>query len=126
RAFGARYWPAQMGGGLYRPLTIATYVLDWRTGAVAWFHAVNLLWHAGASAALAMLARRLSGERAAWVAGLLLAVHPVHVEAVANIVGRAELMAGLFAIVAVYAALVRDAPGWSLVAFACGLLSKEN
>jgi hypothetical protein len=30
------------------------------------------------------------------IAGLLFAVHPVHVEAVANIVGRAELLAGVF------------------------------
>ncbi len=126
RAFGAPYWPAQLGGGLYRPLTIATYALDVRSGSVAWFHAVNLLWHAGASVAVAALARRLDGDRAAYVAGILFAVHPVHVEAVANIVGRAELMAALFAILSVYAALVQDAVGWSLAALVCGLLSKEN
>ncbi|PYP32669.1 MAG: hypothetical protein DMD49_05400 [Gemmatimonadetes bacterium] len=126
RAFISSYWPRQMGGGLYRPLTIATYALDLRIGAVAWFHAVNLLWHAAASVAVAALARRWSGDRAALVAGLLFAVHPVHVEAVANIVGRAELMAALFTVLAVYGALIRDKPWWSLAAFACGLLSKEN
>ena len=126
RAFAAPYWPAQLGGGLYRPLTIATYALDVATGSVAWFHAMNLLWHAAASVALAALARRFGGDRAAYAAGLLFAVHPVHVEAVANIVGRAELMAALFVILAVYAALVRDALGWSLVALACAVLSKEN
>ena len=40
---------------------------------------------------MAELARRLAGTRAAYVAGLLFAAHPVHVEAVANIVGRSEL-----------------------------------
>jgi hypothetical protein len=126
RAFVSSYWPPQMGGGLYRPLTIATYAIDLRVGAPAWFHAVNLVWHAAASVAVAVLARRWSGDRAACVAGLLFAVHPVHVEAVANIVGRAELMAAFFALLAVYAALVRDQPAWSLAALACGLLSKEN
>ena len=126
RAFISSYWPQQMSGGLYRPLTIASYALDLRVGAAAWFHAVNLLWHAAASVAVAALARRWSGDRAALAAGLLFAVHPVHVEAVANIVGRAELMVALFAVLAVYAALIRDEPWWSLAAFACGLLSKEN
>src|SRR6266487_1072607 len=127
RAFVSPYWPPVIGGGMYRPLPLASYAIDWQLGGAAWwFHAVNVAWHAGASVAVAWLARRWSGERAALAAGLLFAVHPVHVEAVANIVGRAELMAALFAIVAVYAALVHDRLGWSAVALAAGLLSKEN
>ena len=126
RAFITSYWPPQVGGGLYRPLTIATYALDWKIGQVAWFHAVNLVWHAAASVMVAVLVRRWSGDRAALVSGLLFAVHPVHVEAVANIVGRAELMAALFALLAVYAALERDSAGWSAAALLGGLLSKEN
>jgi len=128
RAFLAPYSPPQLGAGLYRPLAIASYALDLRIsgGATVWFHAVNGMWHAGASVAVALLARRLSSDRAALVAGLLFATHPVHVEAVANVVGRAELMAALFALLAVYAALVADQPWWSLAALAGGLLSKEN
>ncbi|HEX4601009.1 MAG TPA: hypothetical protein VH116_06435 [Gemmatimonadales bacterium] len=126
RAFATSYWPPELGGGLYRPLAIASYALDWRLGSVAWFHAVNLLWHAAASVAVAVLARHWSGERAALAAGLLFAVHPLHVEAVANIVGRAELMAAVFSLVAVYAALERDSLGWSLAASAASLLAKEN
>jgi protein O-mannosyl-transferase len=127
RAFVSPYWPPVIGGGLYRPLPLASYAIDWQLGGAAWwFHAVNVAWHAGASVAVAWLARRWSGERAALAAGLLFAVHPVHVEAVANIVGRAELMAGLFAIVSVYAALAQDRLWWSAVALAAGLLSKEN
>lgn len=126
RAFLTSYWPPEVGGGLYRPLAIASYALDWRVGQVAWFHAVNLVWHAGVSVMVAVLVRRWSGERAALVSGLLFAVHPVHVEAVANVVGRAELMAALFALLAVYAALERDSIGWSAAALVGGLLSKEN
>src|SRR5213075_450567 len=46
-------------------------------------------------ALVAELARRLSGPRVALAAGLLFAAHPIHVEAVANVVGRAELMCAL-------------------------------
>src|SRR6059058_3619228 len=95
RAFVSPYWPSVIGGGMYRPLPLASYAIDWQLGGAAWlFHAVNVAWHAGASVAVAWLAGRWSGERAALAAGLLFAVHPVHVEAVANIVGRAEVMAG--------------------------------
>jgi hypothetical protein len=111
---------------MYRPLTVSTYALDWKVGWVPWFHAVNLFWHAGASVAVAALARRWAGDRGALAAGLIFAVHPVHVEAVANIAGRAELMAALFAVVAVYAALGRDHIGWSALAGALALLCKEN
>lgn len=125
-AFALPYWPRELGGQLYRPLTIASYALDWSVGHVGWFHMANLLWHAAASVMVAMLVQRWSGDRAALVSGLLFAVHPVHVEAVANIVGRAELMAALFTLLAVYAALGRDSVVWSAAALVAGLLSKEN
>lgn len=128
RAFVSPYWPPELGGGMYRPLPLASYALDWRLGWTAWFHAVNVLWHAGVSIAVALLARRWAGDRggAGLVAGLVFAVHPVHVEAVANLVGRAELMAATFSVLAVYAALARDNLLWSVAALAAGLLSKEN
>ena len=126
RAFAAPYWPPELGARLYRPLVIATYAFDRLVDGAGWFHAVNLLWHAAVAVAVAALARRWTDDAAALIAGLLFAVHPVHVEAVANVVGRAELMAGLFTLLAVYAALVLDRVGWSAVAWALGLLCKEN
>ncbi|MGH7567984.1 MAG: hypothetical protein ACREL9_03290 [Gemmatimonadales bacterium] len=126
RAFAEPYWPAQFGGQMYRPLTVATFAVDWSLGSVWWFHAANLLGHAGASIAVAALARCWAGPAAAVVAGVVFAWHPVHVEAVANVVGRGELLAALFTGLAVYAALVRHSPGWSTAALVAGLLSKEN
>jgi len=126
RAFAAPYWPPELGARLYRPLVIATYVFDGLVDGAGWFHAVNLLWHAAVAVAVAALARRWTDDAGALVAGLLFAVHPVHVEAVANVVGRAELMAGLFTVLAVYAALARESVGWSALAWALGLLCKEN
>jgi len=127
RAFAAPYWPRWYEDfSAYRPLPIASYALDWAVGTFWWFHTVNLVWHAAASVLVAMLARRYLRATGALAAGLLFAVHPVHVEAVANVIGRAELMAAVFALLAVYAALVRGSILWSTVALAFGLLSKEN
>jgi hypothetical protein len=78
---------------LWRPLVSLSYAVQWKmTGDRAWpFHAVNILLHAAASALVAELARRLTGKGGvALIAGLLFAAHPVHVEGVAYIVGRAE------------------------------------
>ena len=88
------YWPAGFGGVTWRPAVLASYALDYRLGGGAhWFHAVNVLWAALATALLTLLACQVGDPRTGLVAGLLFAVHPVHVEAVANVVGRAELMA---------------------------------
>ena len=89
------YWSSP-GFALYRPLVTMSFAADWAlsSGSPAWFHAVNVLWHALASVAVFLLL--LAWFRPAWSAlgALLFAVHPVHVEAVANVVGRAEVMAG--------------------------------
>jgi hypothetical protein len=126
RAFVAPYWPPDLGGKLYRPLAVVSYTLDGLVDDAPWFHAVNLLWHAGAAVVVAALARRWTGMTTALVAGLTFAVHPVHVEAIANVIGRAELMAAAGACLAVYAAVVKESIGWSALALAAGLLSKEN
>ena len=128
RTFAQPYWPPDFGGAMYRPLVIASFAVDWLTRGPWWFHVVNLGWHAAASVAVTALARRWWEGAAgpALVAGLVFAVHPVHVEAVANVVGRGELMAALFTLLAVWAAVVRQSVGWSAAAIAAGLLSKEN
>ena len=126
-AFTGPYWPPDLGGQMYRPLPLASFALDWAIlRHPALFHAMNLFWHAGAAAAVAALARRFAGTTAALVAGLIFAVHPVHVEAVANVVGLGELMAATGVCLAVYAAVVRQNVWWSGLALLLGLLSKEN
>src|SRR5881296_2576159 len=101
RAFGAPYWPPDLGGHLYRPLIIAAFALDRMLDGAVWFHAANLLWHGAAAVAVAVLARR-------W----------------ADTTGG--LVAGVFVVLSVYAALAREAIGWSAAAWALGLLCKEN
>jgi len=126
RTFTLPYWQGEQGESLYRPLTVASYVLDWHLGDAVWFHAVNLAWHAAVSVLVAVLLYQWAGFGAALVSGVLFAVHPVHVEAVAGVVGRAELMAAAFALLAVYAAVERDSIAWSTVWWILGVLCKEN
>jgi protein O-mannosyl-transferase len=78
---------------LYRPLVSQSYGLQWWLhGNRPWaFHLVNLLLHAGVCALVAEFGRRLLDWRVGLIAGLLFAAHPLHAEAVAGVVGRAEL-----------------------------------
>ncbi len=83
---------------LWRPLTSISYAVEWWLhGERAWpFHLVNLLLHAAVTLLVAKLGRRLTGSRSVgFIAGLLFAAHPIHVEAVTGIVGRAEEMCTL-------------------------------
>lgn len=95
------YWAAP-GMGLYRPLVTLSFAIDWALsdGSTVWFHAMNGVWHAAATVALYALLLAWFGAFAAGAGALVFAVHPVHVEAVANIVGRAELMAAFFVLLA--------------------------
>jgi tetratricopeptide (TPR) repeat protein len=92
------YWPSRFGSGLYRPLTLLTFAFDWWLwgGAPFGFHLVNVLLHAAVTAGLTALLLRFFPWWAALLGGIVYAVHPVHTEAVANVVGRAELLSALF------------------------------
>ena len=95
RAWFETYWRYPFSSaGLYRPLTILTYGIDWSlsNGAPWWFHLVNVMLHAGVTTLVVLVVAQWLRPGPALVAGLVFAVHPVHVEAVANVVGRAELL----------------------------------
>lgn len=96
----ASYWPV---GGLYRPLTIQLFQLQWLAGGGSplLFHAVSLLLAALVAWCAWRLFRHWLPEGAALAAACLFAVHPVHVEAVANVVGQSELLVALLALAAV-------------------------
>lgn len=83
---------------LYRPLATLSFAVDWSIsgGRPTWFMFTNALWNAAACALLFLLLARFATVGAAFGGAMLFAVHPVHVEAVANVVGRAELMAATF------------------------------
>lgn len=120
---------------LYRPLVMATYLVTYVVfgDSPFWMHLGNVLLHTLNVLAVFFLCKRLikifpektEPEQAAFFCGLFFAVHPVCVESVAGIVGRAELMSGFFCLMSFLFYLERK-PFFSLLFFLCGLLSKET
>jgi tetratricopeptide (TPR) repeat protein len=139
RAFPHPYWPPEHGAGLWRPAVILSFAVDWQLagGSPAVLHATNVLLHGAVTALVVLFLAPFVTAAGALVGGLLFAVHPVHVEAVANLVGRAELLAALGllgALVLARRVRRRRAEGgvtWPtevlmLGSVALGLLSKEH
>lgn len=96
--FAKTYWAPQWGGDGYRPLTRLLFRLEWVLGggSPALFHAVNVVLHVVGSVVVFWLACALLPLGAAWIAAALFAVHPVHVEVIANVIGQSELVVSLF------------------------------
>lgn len=103
REFAHTYWPEAWGGDGYRPLTSIFWRLEWALGGGKpfVFHTVNVVLHTLGAVAVFGLARGVLPLAAAWVAAALYAVHPVHVEAIANVVGQSELWVALLVVLAV-------------------------
>jgi len=115
------------------PLTWLSYMagVDLYGLASGWHHVTNVFLHALNAILLFLLLRRMTGAQwpSAFVA-LLFAVHPLHVEPVAWVAERRELLSGLFWFLSIGAYLnyierPRTTAYMLLVlAFACGLMSK--
>jgi hypothetical protein len=127
RAFDDPYWPPPSAGGLYRPLTILSLALDWTVsgGRAGWLHVANALWHGLATLLVVVLLARWLPPVAALAAGLCFAVHPVHVEGVASLVSRTELLTAVAALGAVLAARRRSWV-WAAALSGAAMLSKEH
>ncbi|MEO8030625.1 MAG: hypothetical protein ABJC74_05245 [Gemmatimonadota bacterium] len=101
--FAEQYWPPEVGVGLYRPVTILLYAMQWAAqgGQPLAFHLVSVLLYACVAILVLLVARRLLPAPAAFAAAAIWAVHPVHVEAVANVVGQSEIVTALWMLLAV-------------------------
>jgi len=130
------YWPMQgTVYGLYRPLAIFGYAVQWAiSGGEPWlFHVVNVVVHAGVSLLVFVLLVRLTSPMGALLGAALFAVHPVHTEVVANVVGQAELVAAAASLAACILFIGRPAEPvgwgrWLAIAglYAVAMLAKES
>ena len=116
----------------YWPVTYTTFWVEhklWGFNPVG-YHVVNVALHALNSVLVWRLLLRLEVP-GAWLVGAVFAVHPVHVESVAWIIERKDLLSALFYLGAVHVWLrFTEAPGpgrylLCLALFAAALLSKS-
>jgi len=83
----------------WHPLTIVSHMVDCQLFGLdpRWHHLTSLLFHAANSILLFLMLRLLTGTfwRGAWVAALF-ALHPLHVESVAWVAERKDVLSGFF------------------------------
>jgi protein O-mannosyl-transferase len=98
--FEHTFWWPNGEAGIYRPLTTISFLFNYAIlgngSQPAGYHWINFLLHAGNVLLVFVLMRRLLGSfRISLFIAALWAVHPVLTESVTNIIGRADLLAGL-------------------------------
>ncbi|MBL7825636.1 MAG: hypothetical protein JNJ57_03325 [Saprospiraceae bacterium] len=130
-------------GGRYRPLSLATFAMEvdlFGPGKTTISHIINVLLYGFTGILLYQILLGLfkTGEGGKWyfslpfIAALVFVMHPLHVECVANIKGRDEILALLFSLAALWAMLKHfdtNRSGWlvgSASFLLLGMLAKEN
>lgn len=117
------FWGKDLNGPAsntqYRPLTVVSYRLDYRLGCgpntsdigadracLAHFRWTDLALHAAATALVHVTARAVAHlpRGAAAGAAALFAAHPVHIESVATLYGRADVLCAVLQMLALVAA----------------------
>ncbi|GEM_PF-2160138 len=131
-AFTSDYW-GFLGRGpwnylVYRPLAILSFTALQRTFGLSPFalHSTGILFHAAATVSLYLLLLGI-GQSAAvsMAAALLFAVHPLHVEAVAWMVGLTETQSDALTLASL-ACFVHRKPRWSWALAALAVFTKEG
>ena len=120
---------------LYRPLTLYSFAVNYamHESSPMGYHVGNVILHALVCWLVWCFGRRLlDDDLIAGVAAILFAVHPVHSEAIAGIVGRGEILAAGFILAGLIVLMPRDGPPSILrvnsagLLFLAALLSKET
>ena len=135
------FWKVEESQGLYRPLTLFSYWLDVRFYSL-WadkntqlfepgFRITNLIWHVIITILLFQLLLKLSfGKIRSFIASLIYALHPIHVEAVTPAFGRGELLCALFILLGLLLHLNRKKSNIYIFlagfCYSLAFMSKEN
>lgn len=129
-------------GNRYRPLSLVTFAIEFGIFGKLnphFSHFINILLYALSGILLFLILSKFLPEKLwrglpllAATSALIFTVHPIHVEAVANIKGRDEILALLLSLSALYSAIryrYHQKTLWALmsgVALFLALLAKEN
>ncbi len=130
-------------GARYRPLSLVSFSIEHELAGLSsgLSHFLNVLFYGLAAFICFITLRRLFNEKSAdkkliysisFISALIFLVHPIHVEAVANVKGRDEILALLFSMLTLWAALKYTDTRKVLllimvpILYLLGMLSKEN
>ena len=96
KVFHESIWP----GNLYRPVVFLSFILTNKIAGKEPFiyHLTNVLLHTGVVVGVFFLVKELFDKKTSFLTSILFAIHPVHVEVVANISYRPELFTAFFGI----------------------------
>jgi Tfp pilus assembly protein PilF len=126
------FFTATPFSNVFRPVTFASFSFNWVIGNIhaMGYHLLNLLLHAVVVVLLYLVLRKLlegvdRAETIAFVAAALFAVHPVHTEAVASIVGRSELLAATL-LLAAWLLHLQDRLLPALACFVLAMMANES
>lgn len=131
------YWYPLGAGGLYRPATTLSYLVNSAIGSgegPLGYHVANLLLHLACVSLVYLLVLRttpaLASRWTATVAAALFGLHPITTEGVTYIAGRADLLATLGTLLALLAHATGDAGVRSGIVFAAAttlaIFAKES
>lgn len=107
----ARIWAEPKASPQYYPLVFTTFWLEhavWGVNPLG-YHVVNVLLHSASAILLFGILKRLSIP-GAFLAAMVFAIHPVHVESVAWITERKNVLSGVFYLAAAYLYVSRFLP----------------
>lgn len=128
--------PGLQKGNFYRPIVALFFMLDyflWKLEPLG-YHITNTLLHIFNAILIYLIVQMLLRDsRVALICAILFVIHPIHVEAVAYIAGRADLIAVFFLLLSFYFYVKKDKDVGrskshyraSIIFFTLALLSKE-
>ena len=132
------FWaiPGFKGSGYYRPLTTLSYWMQYHISGIssASFHIVNIVIHTIDALFIFLLMPHIFPriKKESWfIASILFAVHPIHIESVTFISGRTDLICAFFIIFSLFFYILYRKKGqWHFLAllslsYFLGLTSKE-
>jgi len=108
------YWAQE--AGLYRPITLLTYSLNYIIfGSGSWsFHLINILLYALTGYFIYVFFKKMFSKKIGFWSGLIFLLLPIHTEAIANIIGRAEILALFFSLLFFIELLKKKINLWKL------------
>ncbi|OQS06980.1 hypothetical protein THRCLA_00998 [Thraustotheca clavata] len=97
---------SEMSHKSFRPLTVFSFRINYTLGGFSplGYHALNVVLHVMCSELVVLcghrVLKRYNMSHAPVLAGLLFAIHPIHCDSVASVVGRADVLCTLLSLVA--------------------------